>query len=426
MDTELVRYIRAGNWPVVLGYLLFTGMMAVGYLYNVTFVQLGLVDLGMRYVGLSRAEVAGFMAGLALLTCVVALRTGRRNGRRPLRQRLQIATAIVALQTILTALSTAVHAPFHFALWIFFCSLALGIGVPVTFSLMLDLIPVRDRGAVAAAITALAYFSAATVTTRWEIEALRAVMLLVMGPGLLVVAVLAFVRLSFIDELADNRFHPRFAQGRFSHNTRHLPVFLAFMFGVFFIDSLGFLRIIETPSFMEGAWQAAEAGPRMTIGAVHVVMALIGGVFYSALGERALFYWIFGLFAMAHLMYSLEIVLSPEQRAPLTMPILYATAVSLYTVVNFAVWADLSTPETIGRNAALGVALSGWTATFISTALAMWWQEAGLSLLTHLRLVNAVALLFFVGMLVALVAPRRRTSEISRGQRRRESSSGGS
>jgi MFS family permease len=404
---ELLRYARAGNWPVLLGYLLFTGMMAIGYLYNVTFVQLGLVDLGMRYVGLSRAGVAVFMAGLALLTCVIAFGTGSRNGRRPLRNRLQIAWGVVVLQTLLTLLATAVTTPLQFGLWIAFCSLALGIGVPVTFSLMLDLIPVRDRGYVAAVITALAYFAAATITTTWEIEALRTVMLLVMVPGVLAFAVIAWAPLPFIGELAGNRFHPRFAHGRFSQGGRRLLLFLGFMFGVFFIDSLGFLRIIETPSFMEGAWQAAEAAPRLAIGITHIVTALIGGVFYTALGERSLFYWIFGLFAMAHLMYSMELLWGGDSGSSLAMPLLYAAAVSLYTVVNFAVWADLSTPETIGRNAALGVALSGWTATFISTALAMWWQEAGLSLLMHLRIVNAVALLFFAGMLLALIAPRR-------------------
>ncbi len=404
---ELFRYARAGNWPVLLGYLLFTGMMAVGYLYNVTFVQLGLVDLGMRFVALSRAEVAIYMAGLALLTGIVALATGSRNGRRPLRQRLQIAWGVVAGQTVLTLLATAVSTPLQFGLWIAFCSLALGIGVPVTFSLMLDLIPVRDRGAVAAAITALAYFAAATLTTTWEIEALRTAMLLLMVPGLLLFAVIAWTPLPFVDELAGNRFHPRFAQGRFSQGGRRLPLFLGFMFGVFFIDSLGFLRLVETPSFMESAWQAAEAGPRLAIGITHLVTAVIGGVFYTALGERWLFYWIFGLFALAHLMYSMELVLGGDDSSSLAMPLLYAAAVSLYTVVNFAIWADLSTPATIGRNAALGVALSGWTATFTSTALAMWWQEAGLSLLMHLRIVNALALLFFAGMLLALVAPRR-------------------
>jgi hypothetical protein len=35
-------------WTSVLGCLLFVGMMATGYFYNITFVQLGLVDLGAR------------------------------------------------------------------------------------------------------------------------------------------------------------------------------------------------------------------------------------------------------------------------------------------------------------------------------------------------------------------------------------------
>jgi hypothetical protein len=81
------------------------------------------------------------------------------------------------------------------------------------------------------------------------------------------------------------------------------------------------------------------------------------------------------------------------------MPVLYATAVSLYTVVNFAVWADLSTPRTISRNAALGVALSGWTATFVSTALATAWRLDGMDLDRHLSLVAAVAMLFFLALL---------------------------
>ena len=65
---ELIRYIKQGSWPTVLGYLLFIGMMATGYYYNITFVQLGLTDLGERLVGLSKASVATQMAFLALMT----------------------------------------------------------------------------------------------------------------------------------------------------------------------------------------------------------------------------------------------------------------------------------------------------------------------------------------------------------------------
>jgi hypothetical protein len=73
---ELRHYVQARNWPVVGGYLLFIGMMAAGYFYNVTFIQLGLKDLGEHVLGLHAAEVAQQMALLALLTCLVALAFG--------------------------------------------------------------------------------------------------------------------------------------------------------------------------------------------------------------------------------------------------------------------------------------------------------------------------------------------------------------
>jgi hypothetical protein len=102
--------------------------------------------------------------------------------------------------------------------------------------------------------------------------------------------------------------------------------------------------------------------------------------------------------------------------APLAMPALYALAVSLYTVVNFAIWADVSTPRTIPLNAAFGVALSGWTATFISTGLALWWQTSGMPLSRHLNIVNALALLFLLAMLVQAYLPRRRPAAENRSE----------
>jgi hypothetical protein len=76
-------------------------------------------------------------------------------------------------------------------------------------------------------------------------------------------------------------------------------------------------------------------------------------------------------------------------------------------VVNFAIWADFSTPQTVSRNTAVGVALSGWTATFLSTALAIQWQSNGVPLEQHLRTVNSVAQLFFLGLIVAALWPKR-------------------
>jgi hypothetical protein len=68
-------------------------------------------------------------------------------------------------------------------------------------------------------------------------------------------------------------------------------------------------------------------------------------------------------------------------------------------------WADLSTPQTISSNTAVGVAFSGWAATFLSTALAIQWQTQGVPLDEHLRIVQALALLFFLGMLLVAIRP---------------------
>jgi hypothetical protein len=128
---------------------------------------------------------------------------------------------------------------------------------------------------------------------------------------------------------------------------------------------------------------------------VHVAGALAAGVLYGALSERHLFLWVFGAFALAHLQYSFDIRLGSGPGAALSMPMLYALAVSLYTVLNFALWADLSTPDTICMRSALGVALSAWTATFLSTALAIYLQGSGVSLEQHIQIVDALAMLFF-------------------------------
>ncbi|MBN1668344.1 MAG: hypothetical protein JW862_14720, partial [Anaerolineales bacterium] len=269
------------------------------------------------------------------------------------------------------------------------------------------LVPRRWRGRVAALITASAYLAANLVPAAWTIEDFTRPLLWVMPPGLVVLAVLAFVRLPFMQTLAQQHAQPEFAQGRYVHRASgRLVVLILLMFGVFFVDSLGFLRLLETPRFMESAWQATSLDTRLILGLVHLLAALIAGILYDALDVRALFIWIYGIFALTHLMYTFSIRLSGEG-APLMAPILYATAVSLYTVVNFALWADLSTPRTISRNVALGVAVSGWTATFLSTALAIWWQQAGLSLERHLNIVDALAILFFLALVAQALAPRQ-------------------
>jgi hypothetical protein len=153
---------------------------------------------------------------------------------------------------------------------------------------------------------------------------------------------------------------------------------------------------------MLSAWQSPSSGVRLTLGLTHVLGAAIGAVFYSQLGNRSLFLSIFGAFALTHLLYTMQPSASFSSEPALVTPLLYALTVSLYTVLNFALWADISTPKTITRNSALGVAFSGWTATFLSTALALRWKSNGVSFLRHLQNVDALALLLFMAMLIYL------------------------
>jgi hypothetical protein len=98
-----------------------------------------------------------------------------------------------------------------------------------------------------------------------------------------------------------SRQHEEFGPGRYCRNAPAGDGRLIFaglvllMFAVFFIDSLGFLRIIEAPALMAASWQSPELGVRLFIAVTHVVGALMAGVLYTNFGRRWLLLWIFGL-----------------------------------------------------------------------------------------------------------------------------------
>jgi len=105
------------------------------------------------------------------------------------------------------------------------------------------------------------------------------------------------------------------------------------------------------------------------IAVLHVIGALAAGVIYTNFDRNWLFFWVFGLFAFTHLLYVFHIQFGAGDTPPLVLPMFYVLAVSFYTTLNFALWPDLSTPETIGTHTALGVGIAGWLATFLSTSL---------------------------------------------------------
>lgn len=412
----MLDMLKTRSWHSLFGIALFIGMMAAGYYYNLTFIQLGLEDFGTRWLGLGAATVARDMALLALLTCFIAISFGawmqKRGWGRRFQLKLRLSFGVVLAQTLLTLVCPLATSEAAFIAWLAGASLALGIGVPVMFSLTVDLVPVRRRGPVAALVTAGAYFAAETLSNEWAFDVFRRQSLLVLVVGVIGVGVLSFGRHGWLDALAQQHKLPTYAIGRFvrAGSLRRFRGFILIMFGIYFLDSLGFLRLLKTPLYMDSAWQSSDFNTRAFIAVIHVVGALVAGTLYPVLRERSLFLWVFGIFALAHLQYTFHIQ-TGSVNAVLSMPMLYALAVSLYTVINFALWADLSTPDTISWNSALGVALSGWTATFLSTALAILWGES-LPLEQHIRIVDSIAILFFLSILVlAFFEPAKRARQ---------------
>lgn len=407
------------------GYGLYVAVLGAGYYYNLTFVQLGLIDLGERRVGLPGATVSAAMGGLALGALCTALAMGWTMDRfgwgGDLHAKLRILFGVVFLQTVLTVAAPLVLTTGAFLGWVAVCSLSIGAGIPVTFSLMLDLIPVRHRGHVAATTAGLAFFAAALYPRQWRIEEFATVMTWGMVPAVAVFGLLAFGRWGPVRDMVGTLAGgaARHGPGRFVRppHRRSAPVFwglVAVMFAVFFIDSLGFLRIIEAPTYILSSWQSPETGPRLFIAITHVVGAAMAGVLYTSFDRRWLLLWILGLFAFTHLLYTSHLLVGPAgMDPPLVLPLFYVLAVSFYTTLNFALWPDLSTARDVGMRTALGVGIAGWLASFLSTALALASKSADISLLTHLRYVNALALLMALAVPVVLYVARMRRLSVA-------------
>ncbi len=110
-----IGLLRSPAWVRAGGYLIYVGALAAGYYYNLTFVQLGLVDLGRRVIGMSHREVSVTMAVLASAALVVAVVVGivmdRRRWGADLRVKLRLLVLIVGAQLVLTVVAPYLRTP---------------------------------------------------------------------------------------------------------------------------------------------------------------------------------------------------------------------------------------------------------------------------------------------------------------------------
>ena len=363
---RLLDLVAERQWVPVTGYAFYVILLTAGYYYNLTFVQLGLVDLGTNRLRMPGRDVSLIMALLAVVALAVSVATGvgmdRRGWSRDLRIKLRLLTAVTAGQLTLTVIAPLLGTPAGFTAWVVVCAASIGVGMPVTFSFMGDLIPVRDRGFAAAVPAGLAFFVASLYPQEWRVEQFSAVMATVMAPAVVVLALLAFRPSRLIDQLSQQQ--ALLGGGRFTRapvtapSTPAFALVVAAMFAVFFIDSLGFLRIIDAPAYISTSWQSPDLDVRMFIAVTHVVGAAMAGVLYTTFDWRWLLVWVYGLFGFTHLLYTFHVSTAADAVPPLVLPGMYVLAVAFYTTLNFALWPDLSTRDTIGTRCAVGVGVA--------------------------------------------------------------------
>lgn len=414
---KLGTFVRTGQWAPVAGYALYVVSLTAGYYYVLSFIQLGLTDLALRRAGLSPTAVAVSMGVFGLFTTASAVITGvvldRRGWGTALYVKFRLLFLVLSGQLVLTVTASFVRTETAFLLWLLVCSLTLGPAIPVAFSLMLDLIPVGDRGYVAAFVAGGAFFFAATVPLDWQFDAFVGTATVVLVPAVFVFGLLSLKRTAVIDTLATQHEQATFGVGRFC---RPVPVRtmsaafwvpVAVLFGAFFVDSLGFIRLLEEPAYVSTSWQSPEPTVRLFIAFGHVLSAAVAGFLYTNVGRNAVFVGLFGLFAVTHLLYGLDtrgrLVGVPD----IALPLLYAAAVSFYTTLNFALWPDLSTTDTIGTHTAIGVGIAGWLATFFATAVALYADGVGLPFGTHLAYVNGLSVLFLAVVVLLSITSLR-------------------
>ncbi len=381
-------------------------VLATAYYYNLTLVQLGVTDIGMQRLGLAMEVVAAAMGLLALVTLAVTLLSGTLIdrwgwGARTVRK-CRVLFGIVLLQIGVTALLPAVASLLGFLLWIVACAVLLGAAIPVAFSLMIDLVAPSLRGYAAGTVTGCAFALAVLVPYEWAVGNFVPAAVAVLSPAAVVLGVVAGAP-RLVDEPGDQTGRGidgtrtnEPIRGRSWAVTAPLVGGVLLLFGAFFIDSLGFVRIIEQAQYVETSWQSSAITVRGTLAGTHIVGGLAAGAVYTKRRPLWVFAAAFALFGLAQCLYVYDIVVGGPSVLTTIIPLVYILAVSSYTTVAFALWPDLATTETIGRYTAVGIGVGAWTATFSSTALALVSELVQLQIAWHLAVVAGLSAVFLL------------------------------
>ncbi|MFO8017704.1 MAG: MFS transporter [Promethearchaeia archaeon] len=371
----------------LIGVFFYLIIIVAGFTFIIKFIQLGIPDFIINHLNLSNIDVVGYMMLLALLTASICLIVGyiidKFNWR--VEEKIKILFLCFLIQTPLILSFLSFNSVPLFILWIILLGVVMGVETPISISLLRDFIRPKYRGIFAAVATAFIYSYGILSPFPWNISGFIKEISLGLLPSIPIFAIIIVFKL-FRNEEKKEIF---LAEGSFIHYNKGLLILA--LFGVIFVDSLGFLRIIETPEIYANVWRGGLE-IKMFLVISHTGFALISGFLYTKSKPYLILIislWMIFLTDLFFALFNETIFLSQ------VLGILYCGAVSMYTIVLFALWADISAPESVGKFSGLGIGIGGWLMTFISTAFSFRFIDT-LSFSMHLLVSSAVSLTFLV------------------------------
>jgi len=180
-----------------IGFVVYVAILTAAYYYSLTFVQLGLTEIGAERLGLSMELVAAAMGLLAVATLTTTLVSGRLMDRfgwgTDLRLKFRVLLAVLLGQLVVTYGVAEVSSFPQFLAGILACAVLLGTAIPFAFSLMLNLVAPGMRGYAAGAVAGCAFFLAALLPFEWTASNFAPAAVVVLVP---VILLLGFLSLS--------------------------------------------------------------------------------------------------------------------------------------------------------------------------------------------------------------------------------------
>jgi MFS family permease len=381
MNLEKLRKSEA------VGFVFYLTIIVAGYTFIIKFVQLGIPDFIRNYLHLANSDVVIYMMLLAILTASFCLIFGYfiDKFKWTLELKLKIFFLCLLIQTPLIIFFLSFDSIPLFILWILTLSIVMGVETPISISFIRDFIRPEFRGWFAGIATALIYSYGILSPFPWNISGFIEELFFGLISSIPIIMIIIGLRL-FRNKEKQEIFN---AKGNFVNYNKTLIIIA--LIGVIFVDSLGFLRIIETPHIYANVWRGTF-DIKVLLVISHTGFALLSGFLYSK-GKPYLILLI-SLFMITIVDLFFAFFHNMKYFSKL-LGIFYCGAVSMYTINLLALWGDISTPKSIGKFAGIGIGICGWLMTFISTAFSFIFIET-LDFSTHLIISALISLSFLL------------------------------